>query len=88
MNLGYFSILCWNVHGLGDPAKCSVVKDVIREVHPSIICIQETKLMDVSLAKFNFFAPHSLSNFTMLPSTGSKGGTIPTPSTLPIFLPI
>jgi hypothetical protein len=33
------SIMCWNVHDLGDPNKYNIVKDYIREVNASILHI-------------------------------------------------
>ena len=41
MNL---KILSWNVKGLNDCQKCSIVKNLLREWKCDVICLQETKL--------------------------------------------
>jgi exonuclease III len=76
MNLGNLSLLCWNVRGISDPSKCVVVKDFIRDVHASIICIQETKLSEISLLKFNTITPHEFTEFAIMSVNGSRGGTL------------
>jgi exonuclease III len=76
MNFGNLSLLCWNVRGLGDPAKCFVAKDTIRASCASIFCIQEMKLNEISFAKFHSFAPAKYIEYAALPSTGSRGGTL------------
>jgi exonuclease III len=73
MNLGNLSLLCWNVRGISDPSKCVVVKDFIRDVHASIICIQETKLSEISLLKFNTITPHEFTEFAIMSVNGSRG---------------
>jgi exonuclease III len=40
--------LCWNVRGLNDRAKRDSVKSVVVDLRPSIICLQETKLSNIS----------------------------------------
>ena len=41
MNL---KILYWNVRGLNDRRKCSIVKNLLRDWKRDVICFQETKL--------------------------------------------
>ena len=41
----------WNVRGLGDSNKCSLVKDALLASHPSVVCLQETKLQVVDTFK-------------------------------------
>jgi exonuclease III len=81
-------MLCWNVHGLGDSYKCVVVKDNIKEANASILCIQETKLSEISFVKFNNVVPLRYTNYSILPANGSKGepslhGHQPIPLTQP-----
>jgi exonuclease III len=52
MNLGSLNILCWNVRGLGDPTKFSVVKEVVKESNANIFYFQEIKLNNITLNKF------------------------------------
>lgn len=40
-------IVSWNVRGLGHEDKCAAVRDVFATCHPSIACVQETKLSDI-----------------------------------------
>ena len=37
-------ILCWNVRGLNDRARRDAVRTLVDDVHPTIVCLQETKL--------------------------------------------
>jgi len=39
-----FYVVSWNVRGLGDPDKCTIVRNALRDAKPSIVCLQETKL--------------------------------------------
>jgi exonuclease III len=74
MNVGNLSMLCWNVRGLGDSNKCVVVKDTIKEANTFILCIQETKLSEISFVKFNNIAPPRYTNYSILSANGSRGG--------------
>jgi exonuclease III len=78
MNVENFVLLSWNARGLDDPIKYDVVKDTIRESNAFIIYIQEMKLRDLSLVKFNTIALHKYNEFSFLPSNGSCGGTLTT----------
>jgi exonuclease III len=44
-------IVSWNVRGLGRVDKRNEVRKLVREKHPLVVCLQETKLQacDVSL---------------------------------------
>jgi exonuclease III len=77
MNVENLSNLCWNVSGLGDPNKCSVIKETIKKSNIMIFfCLQETKLSDISLSKFYSFAPASFHNHASGNANSSRGGTI------------
>lgn len=72
-----FLLLSWNVRGLGDPEKCTVVRDALRQATPSIICLQETKLSDCSCFKAaTFLPPNMLSSFVVSSAAGSRGGML------------
>jgi hypothetical protein len=45
------SLLSWNVRGLSDPEKCSIVRDAIQSASPSVMCIQESKLHELNSFK-------------------------------------
>lgn len=66
MYLKKLKILCWNVRGLGDVKKCSVVKNVVRSSRCDVVCFQETK--------WNKFELDYIS--TILPSFFQRGGGV------------
>jgi exonuclease III len=39
-----YSVVSWNVRGLGDADKCKTVRDVLASARLDVACIQETKL--------------------------------------------
>lgn len=57
-----FHVLSWNTRGLGNYDKCIVVRDAIKAAAPSVACLQETKLHDISSFKAKTFLPPNLSN--------------------------
>lgn len=61
-------VLSWNTRGLGDYDKCIVVRDAIRAASPSVACLQESKLHEVTCFKAKTFLPANLSsNLVILP---------------------
>ncbi|CAN6162275.1 unnamed protein product [Urochloa humidicola] len=72
-----FTVMSWNVRGLGDSDKCDVVRDAFSAANPSVICIQETKLHDVSLSKARSFLPPSHArSLHFISAAGSRGGIL------------
>ena len=69
-------ILNWNVRGLGDDDKCSLVRDVITSCCPSVVCLQEIKLPSLSLFKMRSFLPASYKDHTAMPLDGAAGGIL------------
>ncbi|XBI19759.1 hypothetical protein VPH35_061205 [Triticum aestivum] len=69
-------ILNWNVRGLGDDDKCSLVRDVITSCCPSVVCLQETKLPSLFLFKLRSFLPASYKDHVAMPSDGTAGGIL------------
>lgn len=69
-------ITSWNVRGLGDVNKCRDVRSTLMPHHLHIICLQETKLSDISISKALSFLPPSLTNFTYKNSLGASGGLL------------
>lgn len=55
-------VMSWNVRGLGDPDKCTIVHDAISDASPTIVCLQETKLHDMPHTKTHSFLPSKLAN--------------------------
>lgn len=48
MDSNDLSIMNWNVRGLNDAAHRETVKQMINCARPSIVCLQETKLSQIS----------------------------------------
>jgi exonuclease III len=67
---------CWNVRGLGQQRKRDDVRAAIDLALPSVLCLQETKLADISSFLASSFVPPSLRTFVFKPSVGSSGGII------------
>lgn len=73
-NVRSFVVVSWNTRGLGDPDKCNLVRNVLFDAKPSVICIQETKLASVDLFKAKTFLPPNIaSSFVFAPAIGSRG---------------
>ena len=66
----------WNVRGLGDLVKCSIVQADVAASLPHILALQESKLTDVSSAKAASFLPPFLRCFEAVDAVGSAGGIV------------
>lgn len=71
-----FTIMSWNVRGLGDKNKCAIVRDAISSARPNVVCIQETKLCDVDRLKARSFLPTYLNEFQVIPADATRGGGV------------
>lgn len=71
-----YSILSWNVRGLGQDKKCAACRDTISISHPHIVCLQETKLQHLDARKSKSFLPSHISEFAFVPADGSRGGML------------
>ena len=72
-----FNVFSWNTRGLGDYDKCIVVRNAIKAASPSVACLQETKLNDISCFKAKTFLPPNLAtNWFFAPCDGSRGGIL------------
>lgn len=72
-----FTILSWNVRGLGDPEKCNLVRDAIRSANPLIVCLQETKLQECNFFKASSFLPQNLVySYHFSAASVSRGGVL------------
>ena len=72
------TIVSWNVRGLGEDEKCIAVRDTLVTCHPTVACIQETKLSAISPPKFRSFLPANLGGHCFLAADGSRGGVTTT----------
>nr|CAD1824961.1 unnamed protein product [Ananas comosus var. bracteatus] len=71
-----FRFLSWNVRGLNDQSKCTVVRSFIRFSKVSVVCLQETKLPSISAGKFRSFCGFHLQEFRTLDAVGTRGGLL------------
>lgn len=70
-------ILNWNVRGLNSGARREVVKLMIQQTKPMIICLQETKLNLIdSFLAMEFLGPRFSDSFQFLPADDTRGGII------------
>lgn len=67
--------LVWNVRGLNGRARRNVVKDLIIQERPSIVCLQETKLAASCTAKITDTLG-SLFAYDSLPAVNLSGGIL------------
>lgn len=71
-----FKFVSWNVRGLNDKKKRSLVKDVIKNASPQIVCMQETKWStDNKLLVKETVGPR-LQNYEMIEAKGTAGGVL------------
>lgn len=70
------SILNWNVRGLGDTNKCTVIKDVTTDNNSDLICFQETKLCECSIFEIRRVYPSKVRHFISLNAEGTRGGIL------------
>nr|CAD1824953.1 unnamed protein product [Ananas comosus var. bracteatus] len=71
-----FRFLTWNVRGLNDPSKCTIIKTFIRHCRCCVVCFQETKLSSTSLEKFRSFCGSHLHDFRTRDAEGTRGGLL------------
>lgn len=71
-----FRFLTWNVRGLNDNSKCTVVKSFIQHCNCCAVCFQETKLSAITTAKFHSFGGFHLQDFRSLNAEGTRGGLL------------
>src|SRR5664279_3169326 len=71
-----FKVLDWNVRGLGDLKKCAVIKDIVVEEKPDLVCFQETKWDQCDIFKLRQVCPAKFRNFNVLNAEGTRGGIL------------
>ena len=71
------NLLDWNPRGLNDKVRRAAVRDLVRDTHATIVCLQETKLDMVDNAIISeTLGPNFTANYAVLPATGTRGGMI------------
>jgi exonuclease III len=73
--MGSESIFIWNVRGLNSWSHHDVVHELVRAEHPSIVCLQETKLSVIS--DFDVIQIICVGfDYYFLPAVGTHGGIL------------
>jgi exonuclease III len=72
----FWKVLNWNIRGLNDPAKWTLIFNKIRESGCQVICFQESKRETVDLQFLRQFCPRNFDSFAFVPSMGRSGGII------------
>ncbi|KAH7666030.1 Exodeoxyribonuclease III protein [Dioscorea alata] len=70
------NIISWNIRGLGRPAKRFLVKNFLSLHFADVCCLQESKLEDISQAKWREIGGQRLNQLLFCPARGSAGGII------------
>lgn len=69
-------ILSWNVRGLNDHKKRTIIKGCINRWKPSVICIQETKMESINEKIIGSIWKADNIDWKYLPAKGSAGGIL------------
>ena len=75
-NYKNWSVLCWNVRGLNNPARRGVVRNVVLLHSPTIICLQESKLAVVDSMIISQVCGPKYTEFLFEPALCTRGGLI------------
>jgi exonuclease III len=70
------NILGWNVRGLNDQSRKDAVHETIATSTCQIVCLQETKLENVSHIDASYIGGNWLNNFAQRPTLGTRGGIL------------
>lgn len=70
------SVLCWNVRGLNDRARRTVVRSMVYQCKCSILCLQESKLDSFSDEDRTDIGGSLLQGAVSMPALGTRGGMI------------
>jgi len=70
------NILCWNVRGLNSRARQDSVRTLINSMKVDVVCLQETKMSQISHGSILTSLGSDFSYFVELPSVGASGGIL------------
>jgi exonuclease III len=70
------SILIWNARGLNQKDRRNAVRDVILSTNADVVCLQETKVADMTQRLFLSSFGSSYDKFITLPANGTRGGVL------------
>ena len=69
-------ILCWNVRGLNDIEKRKLIKGVVRNQKPDLVCLSETKVKEMSLQLVKSMGVGRFFNWALVDARGAAGGLL------------
>ncbi len=69
-------VYSWNVRGLNDPSKRSLVKSTLSKFSRSIVCLQETKVETVTRSFLRSFAGSTVDKCQIIKAEGAAGGLL------------
>jgi hypothetical protein len=69
-------IVCWNVRGLNSKTRQDVVRNLINYFRANVVCIQETKMVEISVQTVLSSMGSNFVHRLVLPSVGSSGGVL------------
>lgn len=70
------NIISWNVRSLGRLAKRFLIKDFLSLHQAEVCCMQESKLVEISITTWREIGGSYLDQFVFAPTEGSAGGMI------------
>ena len=69
-------ILSWNVRGANDPDKRNVIKNFLRRYRADVVCLQETKIQEMSIELVRSLGVGRHLNWRVMNAEGSAGGIL------------
>ena len=69
-------LLSWNVRGANNPEKRNVIRSFIRSQRVDLVCLQETKIQEMSLADACSFGVGRLAEWKVVEAEGTAGGIL------------
>jgi exonuclease III len=71
-----YQMMSWNVRGFNNPSRQEEVKQVVSTFKPDVICLQETKLSEISNSNVrNILGPEFELNYCYLPIEATRGAS-------------
>lgn len=70
------SILVWNVRGLNKKARKDSVRELIAVAKPQVVCLQETKIQNMSFRVLLSTLGADMNGHVLLPADGTRGGVL------------
>ena len=68
--------LSWNVRGANNPDKRNVIRNFIRSQRVDLVCLQETKIQEMSSADAHSFGVGRLAEWKVVEAEGNAGGIL------------